>query len=127
MSGLVRRAAGTMAVLAVLGAVPACGGNDEDRAICDSVKEELRSVTRNAADQVTDPPVEAETYRNGAARIRAFGKQATGDVADASFDIADAMKHLAGVIEVEGPPKNPVVPDMTALNKAGAKLQSACD
>ncbi|TQS43231.1 hypothetical protein [Cryptosporangium phraense] len=126
---LVRRFAGVAAVLVTLATVSACGGlgsDDDDQAVCDSVKEELRSVTTEAAAQVETPAVASETYQDGAARVRAFAKKAHGDVADASYDIADALNHLGGLLAVDGPPNNPATLDLTALNTAGAKLQSAC-
>jgi hypothetical protein len=129
MSRMVQRSVGAMAALAALGTVLACSvpglGGDDNKAACDAVKEELQTITTQAANQVTNPSAAVKTYKDGAARIRNEGGKAGGDVADASDEVATELEKLADAVSsISG--GTPTVPDSSGLNSAGAKLQAAC-
>jgi hypothetical protein len=128
MSRMVQRSVGAMATLAALGTVLACsipGLGGDDKAACDAVKEELQTITTQAANQVTNPSAVVKTYKDGATRIRTEGAKAGGDVADASDEVATELEKLADAVSnISG--GTPTVPDSSGLNSAGAKLQAAC-
>jgi hypothetical protein len=109
-------------VLAAVVAVGGCGGGAADTAACASISAEIRNITDTGMKQVNDPQKVATTYHDGAAKIRAEGKKAGGDVETAAGEVATAMEGLGKAV-ASGSGQ---LPDTSPLISATTKLQGAC-
>jgi hypothetical protein len=108
-------------VLTAMTALSGCGGGD-DKAACDAIKAEIKNVTTQGMQQIDNGPALAKTYTDGAAKVRAEGKKAGGDVESGADAMATAMEEMSkGIAAGSGQ-----MPDTSKFISAGVKVNDAC-
>ena len=116
---LVRLALCCLGLAATL-ATSGCGG--DSKAACDKIQAEIQNVSTAGMKQISDPQAVEKTYQDGAAKIRAEGKTAGGDVEAAANDVAAALEDLGKQVGA----RSTKAPDQAPLTNAGIKLKAAC-
>ncbi|MEV4641304.1 hypothetical protein AB0J80_28575 [Actinoplanes sp. NPDC049548] len=110
------------AMLAAVTATAGCGGGSDDKAACDAIKAELTSITTKGMQQISDPQGLAKTYADGAAKVRAEGKKAGGDVQNNADALATVMEEFGKTLTAG----NGQIPDASAFTTASVKVNEAC-
>lgn len=99
-----------------------CGGEVDKAQACSDIKQELRTLSQAAAQQVGDPQALAKTLRDSAAKIRDHGEPVGDAVQQATADGSAALQNLAARV-TDAPAEQP---DLTPLIAAGEQLRTAC-
>ncbi|HWS39237.1 MAG TPA: hypothetical protein VN408_41645 [Actinoplanes sp.] len=108
-------------VLTAMMATAGCSGGS-DAAACETIRKELASIASTGMQQISDPAGLAKTYTDGAAKVRAAGAEAGGDVQAAAGSLATAMEDFGRVLTAG----DGQIPDAGAFSSASVKVTEAC-
>lgn len=97
-----------------------CSGGDT--AACEAITKELNTIATEGMKQISDPAALAKTYSDGAAKVRAEGAKAGGDVQSASDELATVMEDFGKTLTAN----NGQIPDAGAFSAASVKVTEAC-
>lgn len=98
------------------------GCSSSDAAACEAITTELKTIASTGMQQVSDPAALAKTYTDGAAKVRAAGADAGGDVASAADGLATVMEDFGKTLTAG----NGQIPDASAFSSASVKVTEAC-
>lgn len=105
---------------AVVGTAAGCSSNNTEA--CTNIAQDMKDISSDAMKHVDDPEAMAQSYRDGAAKIRKDADGADGDVKDAADKAATAVENMADQVS-----QLSTSPDTHSLIDAGHELKAACD
>lgn len=108
-------------VAAVVLPAAGCSAVDDTKA-CNTITQDISDVSSTGMSQTDDPDALAQTYRDGAKKIREDAADASDDVKSAADKAADAMESLADQVAARSTQQ----PDQQPLIDAGQDLKAAC-
>ncbi|GLW64773.1 hypothetical protein Arub01_30170 [Actinomadura rubrobrunea] len=122
--------AGVLVVGGALLSTTACGLiGGEKKAACDNIESELRSLTAGGSAALTTGGAEtAQKWSDAAAKIRAEGQKAGGDVESAATRFAGDLENTATMLRnlSSGNLSSTTRPDTSAMMKNAQDLGKAC-